>query len=304
MSFNLLTNDSNPLYLHHEIKLSWMFIPSFVIHLFFLSALFMVVPPSFTPPRGFQSVEVSLVSQMFPETIREEGLRETRSKGTPSPQKTTDKATEKKTKDIQVQERTPPSPITTLPKTDSIINPNIPQSNIVDTIPSLPPPVQKEVSQTAGVTMPAEPVSPPVAVSPLLPQEEKGQGVTGSINAVSLGGGTEGGKDGTVPMNAVLFKFPYYLNGIENKISLQWSPPPLPPQAAKKKRTVTVIRFIVKRNGRIDVKSVAVEKSSGNPFFDASALRAIYNANPLPPLPRGITEDLRVHFEFEMRLPS
>lgn len=104
---------------------------------------------------------------------------------------------------------------------------------------------------------------------------------------------------GSAALNASLFKFPYYLRSIENKISGQWAPPP----ALQEEIVGAVVQFSVNRRGRIE--SVEIEKSSGNSQFDQAALRAVYNANPLPPLPEGLTEDpLKVHFSFTLQRGS
>ncbi len=312
MNGSVFPGEKNLLRFHHEIKLSWMVLPSFFIHSILISAMFLMAPKPFPAPLLLRSYEVSLVSRILSETKGERVLVRTSTQPpSPSPQK----ATQKTEKEVLAKEKIRPNEIAAVgvvtppPNAPPLLHPDLSKPDFIDKIPPplpLPPPAEEVPAPPppSVVTPPAAVVSPPAPLSPPLEREEKkGAGTTASINAVSLAGGTaESG--GTTPINAPLFKFPYYLNGIENKISAQWAPPPRLPVSAEKKRTVAVIRFTVKRDGRIDVKSVAVEKSSGNSFFDASALRAIYNANPLPPLPKGITEDLRVHFEFEMRLDS
>ncbi len=105
---------------------------------------------------------------------------------------------------------------------------------------------------------------------------------------------------GSASLNASLFKFPYYLNSIENKISGQWSPPPA---LLQEEIVGAIVQFSVTRRGSIE--SVEIEKSSGNSQFDRAALRAVYNANPLPPLPDGLMEDpLKVHFSFTVQRGS
>jgi len=93
------------------------------------------------------------------------------------------------------------------------------------------------------------------------------------------------------------FKFAYYLAAIRSKIASRWDPPtgmefrPWPYRA--------VLYFRVQRDGR--VAAVAVENTSGFPFFDQTAMRALQKASPLPPLPEGYTDQyLGVHFAFEL----
>ncbi len=78
------------------------------------------------------------------------------------------------------------------------------------------------------------------------------------------------------------FFFPNYLQKVDQKIRWQWAPPPVASSGDK-----LVIRFVVKKDGSIDKSSVSIEESSGNHFFDQSAMRAVYAAHPLPPLPKA-----------------
>ena len=51
------------------------------------------------------------------------------------------------------------------------------------------------------------------------------------------------------------------------------------------------------RDGRLE--SIELEQSSGLPSFDPAALRALYAANPLPPLPPAYgKQSLTVHLSF------
>jgi TonB family protein len=128
--------------------------------------------------------------------------------------------------------------------------------------------------------------APPVAPSTSGPLQEAGNP---SIVAT-----------GSASLNASLFKFPYYLKSLENKISGQWSPPPV---LLDSQIVGAIVQFNVTRRGSIE--SVEIEKSSGNSQFDQAALRAVYNANPLPPLPEGLSEDpLKVHFSFTLQRGS
>jgi len=93
------------------------------------------------------------------------------------------------------------------------------------------------------------------------------------------------------------FKFAYYLSALRSKIAARWDPPsgmefrPYPYRA--------VLYFRVQRDGR--VAAIAVENSSGFPFFDQTAMRALQKASPLPPLPEGYKDQyLGVHFAFEL----
>ena len=100
----------------------------------------------------------------------------------------------------------------------------------------------------------------------------------------------------TATMAGPPFKYPFYQQQIETKIGQLWSPPPL---EVGSKGEETIVSFQLNRSGRI--KDVKVEQSSGNSFYDQAALRAIYEADPLPPWPEGLhTDSLRIYFRFEL----
>jgi periplasmic protein TonB len=91
----------------------------------------------------------------------------------------------------------------------------------------------------------------------------------------------------------------YYIN-IQRKVEIYWFPPPIESAADFKEAVVT---FILYPTGRI--ADPTIEKSSGNAFFDQAALRAIYEASPLPPFPQGIRDpSLKVHFSFSLMKKS
>ena len=59
-----------------------------------------------------------------------------------------------------------------------------------------------------------------------------------------------------------------------------------------------LIAFKVYRDGRIS--HPFIEETSGLPFLDETALRAVLSSAPFPPLPTGFKEEyLGVHFGFE-----
>jgi TonB family protein len=92
------------------------------------------------------------------------------------------------------------------------------------------------------------------------------------------------------------FQFPFYLKLIQGKIGSLWSPPDF--NMGDELREV-VVSFTLIATGKI--KSIQIEKSSGNSFFDQAALRAVYMADPLPPLPRDFRDpNLKIHFRFSL----
>ena len=164
--------------------------------------------------------------------------------------------------------------------------------------PKAPEPLPVEVKKSSRPAPPPKPVKPAAVVPPNAkpaPTEKTAPDTTTSKTAesaaiappeVHIQAGIE----------APNFKFPYYLDLIQRKIGIHWSPPPL--EAIRDEREA-VVSFMLQADGKIN--NVTIRKSSGNAFFDQAALRAVYQANPLPPFPQGIPEDsLRVNFSFSL----
>lgn len=98
---------------------------------------------------------------------------------------------------------------------------------------------------------------------------------------------------GDMALDTDEFPFAYYLATIKRKIAANWSVPGTAPGGLIFCR----VYFRISRSG--SVESPGIETSSGNFLFDQSALRAVIQAGPLPPLPGGFSDDyLGVHFSF------
>src|SRR3972149_8033431 len=88
------------------------------------------------------------------------------------------------------------------------------------------------------------------------------------------------------------FQYDYYLGLIRSKVDNRWSQP-----VTYKQVKQTLVDFIIHRDGKID--NVRVAESSGDSYFDQTAVRAVSISNPFPPLPRGYKEDfLKVRYRF------
>lgn len=88
------------------------------------------------------------------------------------------------------------------------------------------------------------------------------------------------------------FKYDYYLGLIKNKVDNRWSQPVTHSNTRK-----ALIEFTINRKG--DVSNVKVADSSGDRYFDQTAMRAVTLSTPFPPLPRGYKGDsLKVHYRF------
>ena len=61
-----------------------------------------------------------------------------------------------------------------------------------------------------------------------------------------------------------------------------------------------IVKFTILRDGSI--RNVRIDKSSGNYALDASAQRAVTEANPLPHLPDGFERNVaNVEFWFQLK---
>lgn len=95
---------------------------------------------------------------------------------------------------------------------------------------------------------------------------------------------------GALTLNVADFPFAWYLRSVNAKITERWAGKAIPGQQP-------VAVFEINRDGR--VTGLAIEKSSGNPYYDQAALRAITEAAPFPRLPDEFAGPmLRVHLGF------
>jgi TonB family protein len=109
----------------------------------------------------------------------------------------------------------------------------------------------------------------------------------GRSGGLSLGDGTAAEIPG-IPSD---FHFTYYIERMLALIESRWYKPAAP--AGTRAR----VRFTILRDGRLE--GIVLEASSGQPSFDRAALRALYAANPLPPLPPAYRpSSLTVHLSF------
>ncbi len=108
----------------------------------------------------------------------------------------------------------------------------------------------------------------------------------GSENGNGLGMGT------SVASFDSEFPFAYYIEQLQGLISANWIKPDVPDG------TFCVVNFRIQKTGQ--VTDVRVVTQSGLAHYDRSASRAIFSANPLPPLPPEFKGDsLGVHIRFQ-----
>jgi TonB family protein len=135
-------------------------------------------------------------------------------------------------------------------------------------------------TKNAGAVEPPPPPPPTVPASGTSPLPGAAQTV-GDI-AVGTSGvtGLEGGD----------FPYTIYIENMKRLIGTRWF---RPPAAA----ATTTVYFFINRDGTI--RDAKTETPSGSGTFDRSALRAVLEASPLPPLPMSFTGNyLGVHLTF------
>jgi protein TonB len=158
-----------------------------------------------------------------------------------------------------------------------------------------PPPSPKAVLLPAKEKKP----EPPAAVSreaetkksePAKPApggDARGTARSPTINASGAGVGIGGAR-----LDQADFQYSYYIERMIIAVGVNWFKP------AQVVPVEPVVRFHVERDGT--VTDLDIEVSSGLPFVDRAALRAVMAASPLPPLPPEYGGSrLGVHLIFE-----
>jgi len=166
--------------------------------------------------------------------------------------------------------------------------------------PAIEKPDEKPRASEKALPLPAakkEKVSAK-ARGPVLPDKAAPRPAAGpalDLPAASGTGGENGAVGGfgaAVSLFDADFPFAYYVEQLQALIGANWLKPPVPD------KTSVVVAFRILRSGQItDVK---IETPSGVSVYDRAASRAIYAANPLPPLPPEYHGDaLGVHIRFQ-----
>ena len=156
-----------------------------------------------------------------------------------------------------------------------------------------PPPSEKAiVIPSKEKERKAAPVARAAAGRPKAPE------VSLPSSGESAGGGAGGpvGAGGNVGVSGAAFdsdfQFSYYIQRMLVAIGMNWFKP------SQGGSISPVVHFKIEKDGT--VSDAAVERSSGLPFVDRAALRAVLSSSPLPPLPAEYAgSQLGVHLKFE-----
>jgi len=190
-----------------------------------------------------------------------------------------------------------PAPVTAAPPVPQPAAKPVIEKTVEKPRPSekaLPLPSAKKEKERAAV-------APPKAKAPPAPEKgasRPGQGPVLDLPAANgsagegSAAGAAGGFGAAISFFDADFPFAYYVEQLQALIGANWLKPPAPDQ------TAVVVAFRILRSGQ--VTDVKIETPSGVSVYDRAATRAIYAANPLPPLPPEYRGDaLGVHIKFQ-----
>jgi TonB family protein len=185
----------------------------------------------------------------------------------------------------------PPTPPPDLPARSPSLpelparTPTLPEPRATLPRPSTAPRAgDKELPPIASAATPPAPVPTPPAPAPSVTSRAEPP-------APALGrpsGSAQG--SGAVTLNVSDFPFAWYLAAIHRKVTERW-------EGRALQGRQPVVTFEIARDGQ--VSNVAIKDSSGNRYYDITAMRAIAEAAPFPKLPDEFPGSvLRVHMGF------
>jgi len=117
------------------------------------------------------------------------------------------------------------------------------------------------------------------------------QAVSNSMYSAPAGGNGVGISQNTLLGN----QYGAYAELLRQRITQFWTRAGLDPRS---QRDAAIVSVVIQQDG--SVHNIQLVQTSGNPAIDNSALRALYQANPLPPLPAGLRPSFSVQFTFTL----
>jgi TonB family protein len=92
-------------------------------------------------------------------------------------------------------------------------------------------------------------------------------------------------------------RYPAYVEAIRRRIAQNWQQSSIDPSARASRSIHAVATFTINRDG--SVRDIRITETSRNSSFDNSGLRALYDSNPMPPLPADYSGSyVAVTFDF------
>ncbi len=129
------------------------------------------------------------------------------------------------------------------------------------------------------------------------PQNQIYSHSTPALSNPMYGGPSGSGQVGIGPNTLLGNRLGWYAELVRQRIAQNWHTNAVD---ARSQNTPAIIGFLIMRDGT--VRNPQVIQSSGNPSIDNTALRAVYDSNPLPQLPPQVTESyISAQFTFSLR---
>ena len=191
------------------------------------------------------------------------------------------------------QEEVPPAPE---PEADSPLQavPEVPPEKKPEPAKKKTPPRPRP---QAPAVKPQQQTATPSAATTPVPEQPPAASTEQAASGTGLTASGAGSVDGVPTIDSDAFSFGYYRDILTNRLRSTWSRPLVPGGLQQPIRAT--VQFVVLRSGAIT--GVSVQESSGYPPLDRSALRSVFDANPLPPLPDPYEGNrLAVTFFFEL----
>jgi protein TonB len=111
-------------------------------------------------------------------------------------------------------------------------------------------------------------------------------------------GQTGSGGVGMGPGGVFGTRFGAYRDLLEQAVARRWRTGDVDPRLQT--APPVIVTFVIRRDG--STADVRLEQSSGNKALDYSAMRAVYEASPFPPLPQAYERsDARIEFWFQLK---
>jgi protein TonB len=133
--------------------------------------------------------------------------------------------------------------------------------------------------------------------TPPAPQNQVYSQSRQAVSSPMYGAQSGAGQVGIGPNSPLGNRLGGYAELVRQRIAQNWRTSGLD---ARTQAAPAMVGFIISRDGT--VQSVQLVQSSGNPVIDDTALRAVYNSSPLPPLPPQVAESsISAQFTFNLR---
>ncbi len=180
----------------------------------------------------------------------------------------------------------PPAPGASAPAPEPEEPPPPPdEATLATPPPSAPPATPKPRPTPKATPKPAPPAPKPSAPATPAPTADPGPGTgagAGSAGVPTAGSAAAGGS--VSALEGLDSAFGWYRAAVTQALYARWQRPIVDGLTTPVEVRVA---FEIQRDGR--VADVRLEQPSGVPSLDRSALRAVADASPLPPLPAGLS---------------